>query len=142
MAEIFSLVSAGVGIVAFIGQVSATLEKVSDARRFVKGKAAEEIAFFQCQLRFLKEILQTLQPEDDNSIDVLLTDYHWHRFNTIQASLGNLPTKLHERLGSSTSVRRRNSTLRGTKVDQQLREEITNMNQKVMALIQIIFVYT
>ncbi|RBQ82580.1 hypothetical protein VDGD_21039 [Verticillium dahliae] len=39
MAEIFSLVSAGVGIVAFIGQVSATLEK----------------------LRFLKEILQTLQ---------------------------------------------------------------------------------
>ncbi|EGY14289.1 uncharacterized protein VDAG_05453 [Verticillium dahliae VdLs.17] len=47
MAEIFSLVSAGVGIVAFIGQVSATLEKVSDARRFVKAKIQRRFWAFE-----------------------------------------------------------------------------------------------
>ncbi|KAG7111188.1 hypothetical protein HYQ44_009383 [Verticillium longisporum] len=141
MAEVFGIVSAGVGIVAFIGQVSATLEKVSDAHQFIKGKAAEETASLRTQLHLLQIILQTLQPGDDNDMDVLLTGYHWHQFNTIQTSLSKLSTKLHERLESSSSLRRPNWTLVSNKVDRQLREEITNANLKVQALIQVMLLH-
>ncbi|EEY21777.1 predicted protein [Verticillium alfalfae VaMs.102] len=141
MAEVFGIVSAGVGIMAFIGQVSATLEKVNDAHQFVKGKAAEEIASLQTQLHLLQIMLQTLQPGDDNDMDVLLTGYHWHQFNTIQTSLSKLSTKLHERLESSSSLRRPSWRLVSNKADRQLREEITSASLKIQALIQVILLH-
>jgi hypothetical protein len=60
MAEIVGIVSAGIGLAAFVVQVSGNIGRLRETRDFVQNKAAPEVGLLTGRLEFLRQILLSL----------------------------------------------------------------------------------
>ncbi|BCS21477.1 ankyrin repeat domain-containing protein [Aspergillus puulaauensis] len=68
MAEVVGVVSAGVGIAAFIVQITGNISRLKEIRDYNQNKAGDEIEFLVRRLEFLQNVLVSLQSYEGNPI--------------------------------------------------------------------------
>lgn len=68
MAEVIGVVSAGVGIAAFIVQITGNISRLKEIRDYNQNKAGNEIDFLVRRLEFLQNVLVPLQSYEGNPI--------------------------------------------------------------------------
>ena len=74
MAEVVGVVSAGVGIAAFIVQITGNISRLQEIRDYNQHKAGDEIGFLVRRLEFLRNVLLPLQLYEGNPVvDLAIT---------------------------------------------------------------------
>jgi hypothetical protein len=86
MAEIVGVVSAGIGLAAFVVQISGNLGRLRETRDFVPNKAAAEVGFLIGRLEFLRQILLSLDDFQGHRIVELAISHCQFVFRRLRAA--------------------------------------------------------
>lgn len=68
MAEVVGVVSAGIGVAAFIVQITGNISRLKEIRDYNQHKAGDEIEFLVRRLEFLQNVLVPLQSYEGNPV--------------------------------------------------------------------------
>ncbi|CEL11003.1 hypothetical protein ASPCAL14110 [Aspergillus calidoustus] len=122
MAEIVGVVSAGIGLAAFVVQISGNLGRLRQTRDFVPNKAAAEVGFLIGRLEFLCQILLSLDDFQGHRIVELAISHCQFVYSSVEATVDRIVVRLSKIEGSKMSAVRKAG---------DLKDEISVASEKV-----------
>ncbi|KAJ0421512.1 hypothetical protein BJY00DRAFT_109793 [Aspergillus carlsbadensis] len=112
MAEIIGVVSAGIGLAAFVVQISGNIRRLRETRDFVQNKAAAEVGELIGRLEFLRQILLSLDDFQGHKIVELAIGHCQLVYSSVDATVDKVVERLSKIEGSKLSAVRKAGDLK------------------------------
>ncbi|KAL3444406.1 hypothetical protein BJX65DRAFT_173999 [Aspergillus insuetus] len=122
MAEIVGVVSAGIGLAAFVVQISGNIGRLRETRDFVQNKAAAEVKLLTGRLEFLRQILLSLNDFQGHKIVEHAIGHCQLVYSSVDATVDRIVDRLSKTESSKLSTVRK---------ARDLKDEVMAASEKV-----------